>query len=58
LAIIYSGNIAVPIDKELNADDILEQITEADVGVIFYDTNYLKKIQGSLNPARACVLMN
>lgn len=49
LAITCSGNIAVPIDKDLPTDDLLNIINISEMRVLFTDKNSAEKISQSLD---------
>ncbi|MDR2713357.1 MAG: AMP-binding protein [Clostridiales bacterium] len=46
LAAVYSGNVAVPIDKDLSAIDMSDQMSRADIEAVFFDRACAKKLFG------------
>ena len=57
LGTICSGNVAVPIDKDLSAEEMSEQLSRANADVVFFDRSCAQKAQHLTEnaPERKCI---
>lgn len=49
LAVICTGNIAVPIDKDLNESALLQHMQQADINAVFFDNSCSRNISSDLS---------